>query len=340
VSLAPAAAWNYLTLPGVDADRSIFYPGGYMSDSGGATIQFPDGSTRYFSPGVPWGSDYIQTPNGNRLYKDGATDTVNRTIQPWTDWQDLTPGYPQSRVFTVTDANNIQRNYTVHYAGWNIPDPYQTNVTVYHCCLVTSIVLPNGKTWTFTYNASGYLEKITFPAGAYVRYVYGSLPNCGNPCINDAIIERRVSESGTAGGEKVWTYARTYVSGDGRTVTVTSPEADQVVHTFNAQGEETQTDRYGPPYPPLQTVIYSWTQSGVETNGQPNNPRVVTATTRLGGYQLQSTKTTTYDSDGYVTQEIVSDWGGYPYSGPMVLQKDYAYTTIVSPNFKRSCRKP
>ena len=38
--------------------------------------------------------------------------------------------------------------------------------------VVRSIVLTNGRSYQLTYNDKGYLDRITLPSGAYIRYTY------------------------------------------------------------------------------------------------------------------------------------------------------------------------
>jgi YD repeat-containing protein len=73
----------------------------------------------------------------------------------------------------------------------------------------------------------------------------------------------------------------------------------------------------------LKRVTPAWTIPSVEPNGQPNNPRVSWVTTYSGA--LQSTKTMSYDADGYLTQETLTDWS-ISGSGPSLLQKTRTYT--------------
>src|SRR4030095_452079 len=127
--------------------------------------------------------------------------------------------------------------------------------------------------YQFQYNhPQGFLTKVILPSGAYIRYVYQASPYDTSPYY-DQVLERRVSKDGTSGSEVTWTYSG-YAGLGGtstsRTVTVTSPVGDKVVHYFNAQGVETQTQWQTSASVTLKTVIPTWSQQAIESNGQPN----------------------------------------------------------------------
>jgi RHS repeat-associated protein len=154
-------------------------------------------------------------------------------------------------------------------------------------------------------------------------------------------VQRFVSLDGTSGSEKMWSYSG--YAGDGisttaRTVTVTSPVGDKVVHQLNAQGVETQTQWQTATGTTLKTVTSSWSQAAVLSNGQPQNPQVNTITTILDGGEA-SQRSLTYDANMNVTQDKITDWQWATTGSAPILQKDVTYTTIAVPNVTNVIRK-
>ena len=102
-------------------------------------------------------------------YKDsnGATQTVTLnyallTLMSTTQGQYYTPTPP----FALPVQNNCP---TCHIHIWvNQPN---RNASYW---MLTSIVLPSGKSYAFTYNGYGELTKIQYPTGGYTAYDYGA----------------------------------------------------------------------------------------------------------------------------------------------------------------------
>src|SRR5205085_451682 len=118
----------------------------------------------------------------------------------------------------------------------------------------------------------------------------------------DWITTRRISDSPNP--ERLWQYNRS-TEGTLRVIAVVSPVSDQIVHKFNAQGEEVSTQWKSSTGTTLKTVTSSWTQTEIETNGQANNPLVNTAMTTLD-MMVQSSQTVTYDTNLNMTQVDVT----------------------------------
>ena len=136
--------------------------------------------------------------------------------------------------------------------------------------VLTRIDLPNGRHYAFEYHTDdtdpnnptyGELTKITLPTGGYIRYEYVRLesfdrpPDPGDGCWLESlrVWKRIVSDDGTAGSEKTWTYEyelsgnlladlNDYPYDLTYTTTVTDPAGNKTVHTFDGRGvHETNT---------------------------------------------------------------------------------------------------
>jgi RHS repeat-associated protein len=331
-------SWDSISLPTLDSDGSTFWTGNYESwGPDPARINFKNGYIRYFrdhnatSPSY----DYV-SPNGNYLVNNTlagtfagqssylpAQDTLGRTVS----YSSAGAYYTWSETYTVVDSNGTNRSYVL---GWTVLTgligPWtQTQVQL---STLTSITLPNGKSYSFQYNhPQGFLTQVTLPSGAYIKYVYPASPNNTSPAY-DQVIERHVSPDGTVGSEQVWQYSGYTgfgTSASARTVTVTSPVSDKVVHTFNTQGQETATQWQTSSGTTLKEVDSSWSQVDIESNQQANTPQVNTIKTSMNG-SLLSTQTVTYDGNMNVTQQVLTEGVGLP--GSVHSETDITYQTI------------
>ncbi|HYM76313.1 MAG TPA: RHS repeat-associated core domain-containing protein [Candidatus Dormibacteraeota bacterium] len=114
----------------------------------------------------------IEDPNGNKITTVAGltttdTDTLGRTIS--------LVGIPTTSI-QYKDSNGTVRAITINYtsvtiscsllypSGWTQPSGTLGRPS--------SVVLPDGLTYTFQYNGCGDLAKITYPSGGYTRYDY------------------------------------------------------------------------------------------------------------------------------------------------------------------------
>ncbi len=116
--------------------------------------------------------------NGNTLQQyAGGLDTLGRTIVSQTN------GTNQI-TYTIKDSSGTSQTYTVNYTSlalhtaFNVSGPYGP-ITEYAPTrnVVTSIVLPTGKSYSFQYETAGYggLSRITLPSGGYIDYTWGTI---------------------------------------------------------------------------------------------------------------------------------------------------------------------
>src|ERR1051326_3449487 len=86
---------------------------------------------------------------------------------------------------------------------------------VFDPVVLSEIDLPNGKSYNFTYNIYGEIDKVLYPTGAYDKFAYTAVEPL-NPGLYDGdafftqtnrgVVSRTQSEDGTTGTEVTWTY--------------------------------------------------------------------------------------------------------------------------------------
>lgn len=143
------------------ADGTVYY-----FDVSGSGLSGATGSDLNYQMYFPY---LIEDRNGNKItYAPGSgingsfTDTLGRNVVSWNGFGSGTtsvtvPGY--SAPFQETWA-------TIH--AWAFPGTIN---------VITSLTLPNGKQYTFTYDSTyGFLNKITYPTGAYIKYDWAINP--------------------------------------------------------------------------------------------------------------------------------------------------------------------
>ena len=101
------------------------------------------------------------------------------------------------------------------------------NPLLFNPVVLAEVVLPTGKFYRFTYNVFGEIDKILMTTGATDKFSYSpistlSLSTDPYSQTNRGVIERRVSATGLAADESVWTYAVT--STNPYTVRTTRPD--------------------------------------------------------------------------------------------------------------------
>lgn len=155
-----------------------------VTDPSGTVYQFPVGPATTYNGYGPWAesAQTITDRNGNQISlnasQKGYTDTLGRTVVSWTG------GNPDQLTVSGLSSNiliywtNVTRTFpeTGHEVygntcALNSSAPQTTSE-------VSQIALPNGQKFTFAYDSTyGRVNKITFPTGGYVRYVWGMNPS-------------------------------------------------------------------------------------------------------------------------------------------------------------------
>ncbi|HEV3037800.1 MAG TPA: RHS repeat-associated core domain-containing protein [Candidatus Angelobacter sp.] len=186
----------------------------------------------------------ITDPNGNQLVTDGRislTDTMGRVIPLMRDSTtqsrtiDLAgcpAGASQTDVYSMPGINGTTFPIKICRSSFQLDTNFgTTGITEFHhrLAMISGIVLPNQKSWIFSYNSYGDLASITTPHGGTVNYQWqtGNVL-CGTQ--SSRFIVERDLDAGDGSGTKKWTYGYSLGSGfDPTTSTqvVTDPDGNQ-----------------------------------------------------------------------------------------------------------------
>jgi RHS repeat-associated protein len=272
----------------------------------------------------------ITDPNGNFIsgrYVSGSE----------TDWTD-SAGRVALKVLTTStyvkyeffDPTGAYQTTTVNLAPFNVKTNFAcSSIFEYSASnnLPTSLVLPNGQTYQFSYEPtpgnSGYytgrVQRVTLPTGGYYEYDYTGTHD-GTSCTDGSTVGlNQVVNDGT--NTATWNYSRL-----GSTTTITTPKladtpnAFDVVYTFTGT-ETTQEKIYkeSPGVNVLRTINTTWA-----TNGTP-----ATQVTILEDGSTQSEVDTTYDSNGLLDSVSQYDWGSGA-KGNLLRTTTYTYQTSTN----------
>lgn len=150
VTDADGTAYSFPAFPVV---TSLFATS--ITDRNGNTVRFnpPSGSNPAYSFSDTIGRTFI---NDSGFAVNPETVTVAGLTNPYSlSWTTIA-----APTFTTTFTN---------FGLSNCPAPTHSSATV-----VSSITLPNGRSFSFSYDSAyGMVNKVTYPTGAYVRYVWG-----------------------------------------------------------------------------------------------------------------------------------------------------------------------
>ncbi|MGH9554494.1 MAG: RHS repeat domain-containing protein [Terriglobales bacterium] len=296
-----------------------------LSGSGSAT----DGSGYYMT--AIQDTVTVYSPGGVKLTGSGPstmTDTNGNYISKVvvssseTHWKD-TLGRIALKVvksgstitYQVLDPTGAYQTTNLNLQSFSIKTNFAcSGVTEYNgtASLPVSIALPNGRSYSFTYEDtpgfSGYktgrVLRVTLPTGGYYEYQYPTTGNNGINC-GDATVTSltRVINDGTS--SSTWQYARAPVGANWET-TVTAPQlpydaaANQSVFTFNSSKQLITSKAYQGSAASgtlLRTANTTW------TSGAPSSTATILENNQ------QSKVDTTFDTYGNLTQIIEYAFG-------------------------------
>jgi RHS repeat-associated protein len=274
-----------------------------------------DANGNYVSGIVVSGSetDYKDT-NGRVTVKK----IVNSSTQTQYQLLDQTGSYSN----VVATATYTSMSVKTNFACTGVSD--YTHTGIY---LITQLGLPNGQSYSFTYestpNFSGYvtgrLKKVTLPTGGYVQYDYPATPNNGVNCADGTVTSlTRTVNDGT--NSNVWTFSST---GSGTQTTETWPllaydtAANTATFTFSG-GKITSEKIYQGGTTLLRTVNTSYAPGGGNTT--------VTTTTILQDNSTQTKTVALYDSNTNLLSRNEFAWGSGA-SGPSLRLTTFTYLT-------------
>ncbi len=357
---APACsdAYNAQVLQGATVD------GSNLQTTPGTAI-YPNG-TAYTGPGT------LEDSNGNiaSITQDSegrtpftTTLTYNQNSQLANSLYELAVGtYP----VTTKGAGGNTESYSVTVAavsigGYTMPHPSggsdfcclgttQTGVNTQGSIVpmnsaltvnaITSIGLPNGTAYTFTYDPTyGNISKITFPTGGYVRFIYGIRSDAGGYGFflhKSSVVVTDAYVSTGSGAESHWLYTFNSMTTPGiLTSTVTAPDASYTNYTGSAfiysslnlsfgsapSFRETSRSTYSSSGSLVQSVATTYNAPGVllGTNfisglgayyAYPPYPSQVATTLYDGPSPIQSQVQFVYDKYNNVVEKDESDYYG------------------------------
>lgn len=358
------------------------------------TLYLPDGSQYWLRPSSS-GYHHVDR-NGNFLTYDAAnrrwTDTQNRVL-------DLPlAGTPSANTYTYNlPSTTGTLSYSVRWstlqnalANPNDPLRYYTNMTgsysetwttrspalfdgngenrlydpfeangVFNPIVLAEIILPNGKSYTFTYNVWGEITKVVYPTGAYERFDYAAVAGVGYleypyTQSNRGVVDRWISPTGNSADEVHWHYGAV-ASNFRLTTTTTEPDNSVTERVMNAETSQGQSF-YGFSWAELGVQIEErklasaggamlrrkltkWTSSGPLPGGASSatrNPRPIKEVNILldtgTSNALTSTTTMDYDNDVNVKAKNQYDFT----SIPQASASTWAIDSISSGNLLRT----
>ncbi|HEV2299669.1 MAG TPA: RHS repeat-associated core domain-containing protein [Candidatus Acidoferrales bacterium] len=327
----PGVYWedDYSECDGSDTFSGTFT--GHASDASGyfITLGSSDGSVQS-----------VINKSGDTIF-GGVADTNGNYIsatspqQGETDWID-TAGHTAVKIivsgsttkYEYYDTTGTLQTITLNLQSLNIKTNFACSGVVEYtgsANVPQSIVLPNGQSYTFTYEPtpgnSGYytgrVQKMVLPNGGYIQYTYGG-SNDGVECGVGTIVNlTRIVNDGT--NSYTFQYARA-LNGSNWATTETMPQmpydsaANQTVYTYGSTWSEQIYQGSSTSGTLLATINTTWT-----SNGTP-----ATRTIILGNNQ-QSERATAYDSNGLLDQLKEYDWGS---GAPGALLRTTTYTYL------------
>jgi RHS repeat-associated protein len=335
---------NYTITIGVATQSGI---SGSLVNCNGQTITAP-----WLTAPPTQASNYSAVDaNGNKISFNASTgqftDTLGQTVLT------VTGSNPVTYTYTGQTSNAI--SWQLHYSTYNVKTNFNCSGIAQFSqngvSLVSSLSLPDGTSYAFTYEAtpgfSGYvtgrIKSVTLPTGGSITYTYTG-GNNGIICSDGSTagLTRAVSPGGT------WTYARSQISGNHWQTTISTPPdsqnsgsaSDQTVIDFekdNGTGNgatysfyETQRKAYqgNATGTPLLTTTTCWngnTANCTTTNvTSPITQRNVT-TQYNGG--VQSETDTFINACGLVSK---TDQYGYVATGtgPLLRKTNISYAAL------------
>lgn len=278
------------------------------------------------------GSETLTDTNGNQIGKVVVSSAE-------THWKDALGRIVLKIIkgsnyidYLVLDKDNGYQTTRINLSTYNIKTKFScTGVTEYSGTgsLPTSVVLPNGQSYSITYEdtptmtgyKTGRVKRVTLPTGGYYEYQYPATPNNGINCADGTVKSlTRVINNGSTSA--TWTFSRAQVGSNWET-TVTAPPlpydaaGNKSVFTFNPSGLLITQKSYQGTSTLLRTINTTW------TTGTPATPA---STTVILENNQQAKTETTFDSYSNLTSLKEYDWGsGGP--GPLVRETTLTYET-------------
>jgi RHS repeat-associated protein len=314
-------------VPGVSSDTKVALDGsGYtmaVTSYTVPTVYTRSGKTIHVPVNTATGPGSITDPNSNQISASVASNTTT-----FTDTLGMTaltvnaPGGGTSTTYTYTGPTGNPVSYTVNYTSKTVQTNFGcSQVTEYGATqqyLVSSINLPDGTSYSFTYettpghspNVTGRLASVTLPTGGQITYSYAGGSSGHITCADGtaATLKRYTPDTGS----NYWQYAHSE-AGSAWTTTVTDPAGNQT--TYNFQGlYETQRSNS------LETVTtcYNGTTSNCNTTSITLPIKQRTATVSVAGLKSKTDAFYDYNSTTGVSYGVPTKVDQYAYGSGVV----------------------
>jgi RHS repeat-associated protein len=302
----------------------------------------------------PTGAGSAVDSNGNEITADGSghfTDTVGVSVLT------VGGGAPNPETFSYTDSNGHQQTAQINYAQYTVQTNFGCSVSEYGptaSYLVSSVVFPDGSTYSFQYEATpnisgkvtGRIASVTLPQGGTISYTYtnggvtgesGTIGSEGIMCADGSTSGLTRQIAATEGSPaSTWSYSR--VTGSGTSATqVTDGLSNVSLYNFvegsnqpagtTAAYYETNRAFYqgsaaGTPLLARQTCYNAQAPSCTTQSLTLPVSQIDTYQTLNGGEENGSTLS--YDAYGDLTEEQDYDFGSGS-RGPLLRKELWTY---------------
>jgi len=326
----------------------------------GDTATTRSGILVYTNVGSSGGSGTYQDPNGNQLTVNNSAGEYFDTLSTTAVLTQTGSGTPASPVsYTYTAPSGGPASYTVYYLPYTVQTGFGVSgVSEYgplSNALVSSIELPDGKSYSFTYETTpgsctpiggtqstcvtGRIASVTLPTGGEVTYAYTGGSHGIYSDGSTAGLTRGLTATTTAPAQS-WSYTRALVTGSAApgstwTTTVTDPSSNVTVLNFAEDGATTNGSTTVATYNFYETQRKVY-QGSVSSNNcsstNPNNCLLLT-TTACYNTHYSSCSTSTVTSPITQTDRYAQPAGGlnrvsetlYNSYGLVTDDKEYNY---------------
>ena len=319
--------------------------------TGISTVSLTSASGKQISPPVQYGtgSATYTDSNGNRLSVNSTgsfTDTTGNVVLK------VAGSAPSAHTFTYTDTNgdsqSVSMNYTTYMVQTNFGCSGIGEYGPTSTSLVSSITMPDGSTYQFTYepapnksgSVTGRIASVTLPSGGAITYTHTGGSNgivCGDG--STAGLSRSISTNGGSSAS-TWSYARTAGTTTSQTA-VTDGLGNQSTYAFVLGSVPSgQTNGVTADYYETSRVINQGSSTTLVSRATCYNasaqPCTTTALTlpitqidtyeTLNGIQQHGSEAK-FNTYGLQTDEYDYDFGGASSRGSLLRHEVWTYPT-------------
>jgi RHS repeat-associated protein len=303
----PNGSWSWRNSGPDNTDTGLW---GQMAAVGPPKTTFLDASGTLFAVG---NSNTINTPPGELMVAESAYINTNGNTTNNSPAGNDSLGRPivtqtngtNQVIYSVHASDGSTQTYTANYSTIPISTAFGYGQEfIGSRSALASVVLPNGRSYSFAYDSYGSLTSLTLPTGALITYTWANTP----PNLDEYryVASRTVTVNGV---NSQWTFSQIFLNscpvGQSNTsctqITVTDPVNNQSVY-YEESGVTIQANIYSGSASgtPLRQYSVAYMQFG-DFSMLPSS-----VTTTLEN-NLVSKITYTYDSLSYTQSSCVSD---------------------------------